>query len=323
MVTDGNPFLKRALVFFDELKNDNSPNASTLAKMTNCSRNTAQRTIYRLRDEYLVPFDYNNEKRGYYLKDKNYNFPTILPPGKDELTALLLSRSIISAIDDETINSILETLWHKFIVANKNINVELKEVAKVFSSDSTAIGDIADCGLLKLVSYAAIGESLVVKYKSPWRHSEIKTYLGKILRVHYSDGNLYVLFINQDGENRLFNAAFIKEIKVSEEIVKINNLKESGSENWLDGFGIWAGEELEDIEIKIASPASEYFASQRWQAEQVDRWQGDVLVRSFQSIISPELVRRILSLGKYIVDIKPLKLKEMVCEDAKKLLENL
>lgn len=327
MVVDGNTFLRRAQKFFIELQANRYPNSTTLANLCSCSTNTAQRTIYRLRDEYLVPLDYDKSEKGYYLVDRDYSFPTILPPGKDEYTSLLLARDLVATLDAEDLVDRLDSLWQSYVASNSSLRRELGALAEVFSSDATVVGEIADNGVLQFVQAASAGESVKLVYKSPWRHTEEKTYKGKIERVHFSDGSLYLLFNDSNGNCRVLNASFIKEFEILDHSVDcaLPNSKEEllTSENWLAGFGVWAGEELHQIEIHILPPAAEYYAAQRWHAEQEDHWQGKVLVRKFPAMISPELVRRVLSVGKHVLEIKPAKLKEEVTSQIEQLIENL
>lgn len=325
MVTDGRQFFKRTLLIMKELHADTYPNTTSLAKLLKCSKNTAQRTLYRLRDELNVPLDYNSSKKGYYLTNKNFRMPDQIPAGKDELTALLIMRDFTGLLDAEDLRNGLDTLWHQFAVGNPRLGPELEPVAKIFSCDSTVIGKIADQGVLDYVTAAASGEHVKISYKSPWRHSEPREYRGRILRVHFSDGNLYILFRSTEKREIVLNAAFVKSFEIldSDLIFDTASSSEEKAENWLEGFGIWAGTDLTDIEVSIHPPAAEYYAAQVWDESQEDRWDGDVLVRRLQGIVSPEIVRRVLSLGKYIKDIKPDNLKALAVENAKILIRNL
>lgn len=325
MVVDGNSFLRRARAFFLELSAGRYPNASSLAELCGCSRNTAQRTIYRLRDEYLVPLEYESSEKGYYLIDKSYQLPNVLPPGKDELTALLLVRDLAATIDAEDLQLNLDSLWSQFAANNTGITRDLEPLTQVFSCDNTIIGDIADRGLLRYVFAAAAGESVEITYRSPWRENEDKIHRGRIARAHLSDGSLYLLFIRESGREMILNAAFIHDYKVLSESLPIPPTKpeNSGAENWLKGFGIWAGTDLTEIELQILPPASMYYAAQRWHADQTDTWDGEVLIRKIPGIVSPEIVRRVLSLGRFVKSVKPDSLRDLVFADAWALMKAL
>lgn len=317
---------RRALVLLSELKAGKYPNAHSFAAQVGCSRNTAQRTIYRLRDEYLVPIEYDQSRKGYYLSDPRYELPQQLPPGKDELTALLLAREVVRNLDAADLTRSLDELWAQFSANNSSVSRELEPVARCFSCDTTQVGDIVDFGVLEFVSLAAAGESVELTYQSPWRHTEPRIHRGRVASVHYSDGNLYLLFYSESGKEFVLNAAFIKNVRVLEEPVQIRRHdgdEPIGSENFRRGFGVWAGRELDDIEIHILPPASKFYASQRWHEEQEDFWEGEILVRRMRAIVSPELTRRVLGLGHFIGEVKPESLKASVLENARGMLKNL
>jgi len=317
MYSDGSSFYKRASIFFVCLKNGTYPNASRLAELAKCSRNTAQRTVERLRRDFNVPLGYDEEKHGYYLKDHSFELP-LLVPGKDELTALLLMRDLSSVLDSKDLQEKIDSLWYQYASRNPSLAGELQRLAGYFSSDSTVIGRLADWGVLDLLSAAADEKGCQIVYRSPWRHKEEKTYLGRIARVHFSDGVLYVLFACSDGRRIVLNASFMKDFQVLD-YDPLKGEKAEPAPYFGEGFGIWTNEKLEEVEISILPPASVYYASQIWHEDQQDTWDGEMLRRSLKSALSPELVRRILSLGAFVAEVKPAALKAMVLSEAKKL----
>ena len=317
MYSDGNAFLSRANVFLAELKAGNYPNASSLATATECSVNTAQRVIYRLRDEYYVPIEYHQERHGYYLQRADYQFPEILPPGKDELSAFVLAKSFLGVINDPTLNRKLNDIYHDYLAKSLHPEIanQLKPIADIFSCDLTAVSIIADWGILDLLQAAILGENLEITYKSPWRHQLNKTYQCRIKKIHYSDGNLYLLVTEPSGSYRTLNAAFIKSFQILESKIDFQATCEQdfrGDENWLEGFGVFSGEELTEITLRILPPAAEYYAAQTWHDSQQDSWEGAVLVRKLKAIISPELERRVMSIGRYLCQVQPESLHEKV-----------
>jgi len=323
MVVDGNSFLRRAQRFFIELKAGRRPNARSLAALCGCSRNTAQRTIYRLRDEYLVPLEYDSSEKGYLLADPHYQMPSPLPAGRDELTALLLARDTIAALDAPDLKRDLDNLWTHLAAGNGAVARDLEPLAEVFSADATVVGTVADAGLLKFVSAAAAGEHVRLTYRSPWRHTEDRTYTGRILRVHLSDGSLYLKFHDASGREMILNCTFIKSFTTLDHSLELQPVKDPaqrGAENWLEGFGVWAGSAPVEIRVTIAPPASTYYGAQRWHDDQVDTWEAETLVRTFPGILSPELVRRVLSLGRYVSRIDPPELRRAVEAEVRALL---
>jgi len=326
MIHKADTFTDRVSVFFAELQKNHFPNAMTLSEQCRCSRNTSQRTIYRLRDEYYVPIDYDPAKKGYFLLNRDYILPQLLPAGKDELTALLLARDIVQLIDAKDVQDSLAKLWRQIAANSRAITVDLEPLSKFFSSNLTAVGKLADDGILQYVIAAARGDNVRITYSSPWRGTDQKVYLGRVLHVHFSDGSLYLKFWDAKGRDIIFNASFIDSFDVLEEHIELSPVQDDpalSAGNWLDGFGVWSGESLEEIEIQIRPPAAKYYAAQQWHENQSDSWEGDILVRKFPGIISPELVRRVLSLGQYLSAAKPASLANRVHAAAECLVGTL
>ena len=326
MNASASSFLSRVHLFFAGLKGDEFPNATTLAEAAGCSRNTAQRTIYRMRDEYLVPLDYDAGRKGYFLKDRKYELPQLLPAGKDELSALLLARDLVRSFDAKDVATAIDKLWHQISLNSQLVSVELEPLMGVFSSRGTAVGRLADVGILQYIFAAARGDNVAVKYRSPWRGNVAKEYVGRVLHVHFSNLTLYLKFWDGAGREIILNASFIEEFRVLDKDVELKPVKvaaEDAPEDWLEGFGVWSGEKVVATEIRIAAPASFYFAKELWHEDQVDTFEGEVLVRKMPAIVSPELVRRVLSIGKYVVGIEPKELRDAVREEVIELGKSL
>jgi predicted DNA-binding transcriptional regulator YafY len=315
-------FYSRCKIFLDALKKNEFINSVELGKLCGCSRSTAYRVVERLQIEFGAPIKYSNEEKGYFLTDKSFQLDNI-PAGKDELTALFLLKDTAESLDAKDLSKAIDTLWESVLKSNKKLSSDLQKLTNYFSSDFTAVGTIADLGVIDLLNFAAAGDYVELEYQSPWRHSAPKNYKGLIEHIHLSDATVYVLFADVSGRNLVFNASSIISCnKLNEQIPSTVN-KTSDIKNWLSGFGIWADEEIEKVEIQISGPAANYYAKQRWHIEEQNKLENGLLTKTFDSIISPELVRRILSVGSHINDVKPSKLKELVIQESTKIVAKL
>jgi predicted DNA-binding transcriptional regulator YafY len=324
MFSDGSSFYKRSLIFTNLLRSNSAPNAKILADQAQCSHRTAQRVINRLQDEFSLPFKYNAESRGYVLTDPNYKFE-MLPPGKDEFATLLLMRELAEELSDGQVIEALNSLWERMTNIDHVSKCDLNKLSEYFTAELSEVGAISENGVLDYLNAAQKGETLEIRYRSPWRHNEDKVYSGCVQKVGLYDGRIYFLFLEESGKEMILNASFVKKFTVLNRALDISNIKDvkTISDSWFYGFGVWAGEELVEIKIKIAHPASIYYEQQIWDETQEDSWEGDVLVRKMKSQISPELVRRLLSLGKFLIEVSPAELKEQVIADAQAMLEGL
>ncbi len=323
MNIDASSFVRRARFFLAELRRDAFPNATSLQRFDSCSRSTAARTIERLQAEFGFPIAFDPSQRGYYLTDPGFTFQ-FLPPGKDEYSALFLLRQLSDSIGSQDVSRAVDSLWNSAVSNSSVVRHDLSAMERHFSADLTAVSVIADTGVLALVQFATTGTTVRVAYKSPWRHPEPREYLGLVEHVHLSDGAVYVLFRSDNGRRLILNASFIKKIDAVPDPIEMAPPSQSDVDlAWRDGFGVWASEDLHRVEIRISAPAAEYYAQQRWHIDQEDSWDGAVLVRTFPSMLSPELVRRILSLGRFVVAIEPQELQRLVLEEADGLRLNL
>ncbi len=318
---DTSTFLKRSLMLQGELQRRSCPNASTLAAMCGCSRSTAMRTIDRLRYEFGVPIEYDESNRGYYLTNPDFSFQS-LPPGREELVALVLLSELAGMIDDGSLQDALSSLWTRITNGRSDIDHDLEHIRNRFSSETTSVAKLADIDLVRLLTLCHRGQLVAIRYRSPWRHEEDKEYGGMFERLHFSDGILYAMFKDQRDRQLVLNVSFIKEIKEVAELSSLAGDEDNESPSkpyWLEGFGIWSGSKPETIEIMIAPPASRYYAAQTWHVDQEDTWNGDTLIRKFPGITSPELTRRVLSLGRFVLSVKPEIILQQMREDVEHL----
>jgi predicted DNA-binding transcriptional regulator YafY len=319
---DSSTFVKRSLIFQSELQRNSYPNASTLAELCKCSRSTAVRTIDRLRYEFGVPLEYDESQRGYYLTKSDFSFAS-LPPGRDELVVMILLGELLNLIDDSSLKSAVSSLWAHLTNGRSDVHYDLEYIRERFSSETTSVAKLADVDLLRLLDLSHKGQPVRVRYRSPWRHDEDKEYEGLFERFHFSDGILYAMFHDHRGRNIVFNVSFIKDIAMIDSLpppALDSQSPSQGKDYWLEGFGVWSGAEPLTVEVAILAPASRYYAAQTWHPEQEDSWKGDTLVRRFPGIPSPELNRRILSLGRFVHSVKPESILDDVQRDAEHLV---
>ncbi len=100
--------LKRLIRLASELKKNNYPTAISFAeKLRNeqkngdhslgCSSKTIQRDIEKLKFDFKAPIEYDNARKGYYLKHHGWNMPSIAL-GEDEMISILLGARVAETI---------------------------------------------------------------------------------------------------------------------------------------------------------------------------------------------------------------------------------
>ncbi len=312
-------FLRRAMLFLEDLKKKRYPNASTLARACRCSRSTAMRTIDRLRYEFGVPIEYEDTHRGYYLTQADFTL-SILPPSRDELFALCVVSDLATLFGDTSIRSVMDGLWTRVAIGRSD--VERERVREKMVLEAQVVSHRTGVDMLQLLGMCHYETLMRVRYRSPWMQGDGVEYIGRFERMRVANARAHGIFVCVDGTQVVLNASFIVDVRV------LNGQKADSmatcpalcpDDAWYAGHGRWSGSVTEAIEVTIAAPASRYYGAQIWQADQEDFWEGDTLTRRFSSVISVELAERILSLGRAIVSVRP----EWVLEELKLDVANL
>ncbi len=279
------------------------------------------RTLDRLRYEFGVPIEYDESNRGYYLTNSDFSFAS-LPPGRDELIALILLGELASMIDDASLQEAVSSLWTRITNGRADVEHDLEHIRNKFSFELAAVAKLQDIEVVRLLTLCHRGQLVVIRYRSPWRDEEERQYGGMFERLHFSDGILYAMFKDQSAGDLVLNVSFISEVREVSELPSRQDGDGTAAHPmpfWLQGVGMWSGHRPETIEIMIAPPASRYYAAQVWHAEQEDSWDGDKLIRRFPGILSPELSRRVLSLGRFVISVKPACVLTSMWEDVSHL----
>jgi predicted DNA-binding transcriptional regulator YafY len=320
--SESSTFLKRSLLLQRELHKGRYPNAFTLAALCGCSRSTAMRTIDRLRYEFGVPIEYDESNRGYYLTNPDFSFAS-LPPGRDELLALILLSQIALTIHDSSLHAALNSLWLRITHGRVDIDSSIEHLQARFSIESGSASKLAGLDLLQLLDLCHRQTPVILHYHSPWNNGQEVLLVGQIVRLHLSDNILYVHLKDPHQREVPLAASFIRQAREVSEIPtwQRDEYPELTTKPLaLERAHLFKAHKKQGpIEITIAPPASRYYAAQTWHLEQRDTWVGETLIRSLPSCSSLDLLNRILGLGRFVVSVKPRALLYQLREDVDRL----
>jgi predicted DNA-binding transcriptional regulator YafY len=279
------------------------------------------RTIDRLRYEFGVPIEYDEASRGYFLTRPDFGFPA-LPPDREELIAILLLGELAGMVSDRSLRAAASSLWARITNGRSDVERELQRVKARFSTERGVVAKTAGVDLVSLLTWAHRGQLVRLKYLAPWGKAEERERVGCFERAHFADGILYALFHEANGLRGVLNVSFISDVVEISEVphgYRSGGLEAKREPFWLEGVGAWSGGSIETIEVAIAPPAARYYAAQTWHSEQEDRWIGGRLIRRFPGVVTPELSRRILSLGRFVDSVRPESLLRHLKQDVKQL----
>lgn len=312
-------FLERAMVFLAAAKKGRYPNAAWLAERCEVSRPTAHRVIQGLQDRFGAPLVYSAADRGFELTDPEWVFPFDLC-GREEIQALLVATSLLRELGDNELAQAAHLLWQRVAERTGSTTERLLRAAEGFVVDRTDRLVPGESTVMILLDAIDRRRLVSFEYRSPWREEPgDRRRLVVPRQVRASDGALY-LRATEAGEPKVFNLAFAADVTIGREAT---DEELAGEPEWSDHFGVWEGEGLREVTLRIGPPASRYFARQRWAEDQRDRWDGEELVRSFQAHLSGQLTRRLLSVGPWLLSVEPVELRDRVASVAGDLVQRL
>lgn len=314
MSSDGAIFVRRALLLLDRLRAGLQTTARWLAEVEEISEPTARRVIERLRWEYGAPIRWDARARSYALDDAGWRFPPAELTSTAELVALVYAVGMAGAIADPGLRDALQLLRARLGQTLGLDDEGVERLAGAYSSDRTDLAVFRDPAVKRTLEAISQGRRLSFTYSSPW--SEEPPRRREVLPIHVRqmDGAVYLLSL-ESGQEAIFNLTFASALSHGErdEVASSRDALDS----WRASFGVWYGEGQLEVRVTLRPPAARYYARQRWHAEQRDTLLEDgSLLRCFPAHPSPELRRRLLSLGPALTWVEPEALRAALRRDA-------
>jgi predicted DNA-binding transcriptional regulator YafY len=278
------------------------------------------RTIDRLRYEFGMPVEYDESLRGYYLTRHDFTLSQ-LPLNYEELVALLVMCELASLIDDSSLQSNTTSLWAKMTQGRVELGQELEKLKAHFCLDSNLVVKVRGLSFVELLTLCRRNQLVRVVYQMPLPDSVSSSYIGFLEKIYLSEGALKLMLRGATGRQIELHTSYITSI---EELREIPEHPQGDAEDVMKSCQKPEAElrnerVVEMVEISIAAPAAHFFAMQRWHAQQEDTWDGNTLTRRFPGVISADVARRVLEVGRFIASVKPQELLDEILQDVSHL----
>ncbi|MBN1381226.1 MAG: WYL domain-containing protein [Deltaproteobacteria bacterium] len=311
---------ERFLWFHNKIKENKYPNARTLAEHFEVTRKTAQRDIDFMRYRLDAPLVYVHERRGYAYEDNTYELPGYWL-GEEELTSLLLSYRLASAVPDAALKNSLRSFLDQ--VLNKLSHprsISIKDLNNKVSVRNIAYSKTADKIYHPMLQALLDGLPLRIEYFSP--HND-ETTIRDILPLHllqYMGTWHIVTYCALKNELRDFVLSRIKNITPCPN--KINTRISAGAtrEYIRRTFGILHGKEAMEVCLRFDGDIANWITEQVWHPAQKTRTDPDgklcltIPVADFR-----EIKREILKYGSQVEVLTPEALRKDIKEEIKKM----
>ncbi len=311
MASNSRVFWARAMWFLGQVRAGRYPVPKDLAVKFECSPQTAVRVKDALRDDHLVPLEYDEQRHGWYLTDPTFELPR-LPLSAEEVAALALARDLFAHISTKKLRVAIDNFWSKIEEELSAASPEGPALAEQLSAMLPFLSRIDDDILDKVLRALTTRRSLFIKYRSLWT-GDLTDRVVEPAHLLFYEGTYYLIAHCQlRNELRQFNLAGVESAEELEESAREVETAEI-REYLRQGWGLMRGDTSATAVIRIEPPESRHAASQLWHGDQTDEWiETGVLVRSLPICGTAEIVRHVLSLGEHAQVLEPPTLRRAV-----------
>ncbi len=279
------------------------------------------RTIDRLRYEFGMPIEYDESLRGYFLTRQDFALNQ-LPLEYGELVALLVMCELASLIDDDSLRSNATSLWVKMTQGRVALGQDLERLKARFCLDPGLIVKLCGFSLIELLTLCHRNQLVRVYHPVPRPDTPAPYRVGFLEKVYLLEGELKVVLRGAGGRRIALHTSCISSIEELRELPEEFSGEDVQSDceaNQDADRELWREQVAEMVEISIAAPAAQFFAMQRWHAEQEDTWDGSTLTRRFPSTVPADVARRVLAVGRFVASVKPRELLDEIFLDVSHL----
>jgi predicted DNA-binding transcriptional regulator YafY len=316
----GSKNIYERFVWFDhKVRSGKYPNATSLSVQFEISVKTAQRDIEFMRDRLKCPLSYDKSQKGYYYEDNTFFLPMVYL-SSEELSSLLIARKFLKDISGGYVGKEISS------IINKITTILKKHVA-----EETLIDDALS---FQLIEYSPAPEeifkvilegclkrrSLRFTYRSLTKHDKTTRTVDPYHLLNYMGTWHLIAYCHLRNGLRNFVFGRISDLKILENtftIPKSFNIHE----HLQSAFGIYKGITTKEVCLRFTPEKARWITGQVWHKDQKVKINNDgSLELSFPVADFAEIKMEILKHGSVVEVIRPKALRELVREEARRIM---
>ncbi len=311
---------ERFLWFHDQVRNQVYPNAGVLAQRFEVSTKTAQRDIDFMRDRLFAPLEYAAAQRGYRYSEDGFELPSLWL-SEAELTALLLAGSFISAVPDNELKAELHNLLdHILEIYSSSDKLNLKQLNSRISLKNIGYYNTAGRTFHLVLDALLKRTSLQIIYYSPHKNETTERTILPLHLLCYMGSWHLIAHCSLRGELRDFTLARIRQASTSANGFDCNANADAIKAFIRDNFGIFAGENRQDVCIRFTPEVAGWVCEQIWHPDQQIEYEPDGHLRlAFPVADFTEIRREVLKFGAAAEVLAPETFRKQVQTEIKKM----
>ena len=312
--------MARMLRIHESLATGRKPNCRTLAQEMEVSAKTVQRDIEFMRDQLLLPIEYDPVCHGYFYTKPVKHFP-LVSVSQGELVALLVAERAIEQFRGTAFERPLRSAFEKLAASlNKDVDVSLHELADAVSFRPLGVARE------EMTTYDKAAEAIFKKRVISFDYRGLKDELAKRRRIKplhlsYIDSQWYLIGFDMDREAmRTFALTRISRLRVLAEAFQTEGYF-SAHEILRGSFSVYEAKKIEEVVLRFTGESARLVQEKTWHSQQKLKVLKDGKVLLTMKLgIAPDLVKWILGWGSCVEVVRPESLRERMAREAEGML---
>ncbi len=312
---------ERFIWFDGRIRAGKHPNANQLAEHFEISPKTAQRTIEFMRYRLRAPLRYLPQERGYIYENDTWELPGLWL-NEEELTSLLVSYRLASAIPDSTLKTSFKSFLDQIItrfspaampvsVADLNKKVSVKNIEYSRTNEKT---------FHTVLDALVHGRSVTIEYYSPHNHEATTRDILPLHLLQYMGTWHIIAHCNLKDGLRDFVLSRIKTITPSQKTIAAPTTAGTIKDYLRKHFGIMTSPHTIEVCLRFSPEIAPWIAEQVWHpAQQIRHEKANTLCLTFPVADLREIKREILKYGAQVEVVSPKALREEVKKEIEKM----
>jgi predicted DNA-binding transcriptional regulator YafY len=305
------PFL-RMLRIHELLSADRTPNCSVLAREFEVSVKTIQRDVDFMRDQLMLPIEYDSREHGFFYSRPVGQFP-LITVSEGEVVALLVAQKAAEQYRGTPFEKPLRSAFQKLVSSlTREANISLHELSEAVSFHSAGVPN-SQIKVFELLTEAVVSNRVVEFEYFSLRASTPE--LRQVAPYHLAciNNQWYLIGADQSrGQLRTFaltRIANVKNLKIPFE----RPADFSVAKMLAGSFAAFQAARTENVKIRFDVFAARLVRERQWHKSQKMRPVDDGGVELTMRVgIAPDLENWILSWGDHAEVVEPPELRRRI-----------
>lgn len=312
------PPLLRMMKIHDLLAAEKFPNCSTLAEEFEVSTKTVQRDIDFMRDQMVLPIDYDQIRHGFHYTEPVEQFPMVKVT-HGEMVALLVAQKALVQYKGTAFEAPLQSAFEKLASSlDGAASVSWQELSGAFSFRP------AETSLPEMKVFEILSSAVLKSQEIEFHYQGLRSAGSEARRVepyHLACISNQWYLLGHDlvrGDVRTFAVTRMSRMKLRSRTFKRPE-KFSPQKLLAGSFSAFEARTVETVKIQLDPLAARLASERRWHSSQKLEPRAGGAILTMKVGLAPDLENWILSLGEHAEVLEPAELRRRIARTVREM----